>query len=160
MTKQIDIFLGNVLLSAQNSEPFDMTEQTRRLGLDISGLLAFGYDLHLQTEEQNRFMLTMITAGTFWSSVFLQYPGARRFRLGLVAVKAFRQLREPYLALMQRMIKTRQEEAIDAKHDLFSRVAPALTVAGENRLRDSDLWAEANLFLTAGMCVGLAAMSL
>ncbi|KAI1116258.1 cytochrome P450 [Nemania sp. NC0429] len=149
MIKQVDIFLKNLLVSVQNSEPFDMTEQSRRLGLDISGLLAFGYDLQLQTNEESRFMLTMITAGTFWSSVFLQYPGARRFSLALIAVKAFRQLREPYLALVQRMIKTRLAEKVDAKHDLFSRVAPALNVEGENGLRDSELWAEANLFLTA-----------
>ncbi|TRX92616.1 hypothetical protein FHL15_006543 [Xylaria flabelliformis] len=153
MVKQVDVLLANLLRSAQNptSTGVDMSEETRRLGLDIAGQLAFGYDLQLQTEEKNRFMLTMITKGTFWSSVFLQYPGARRFRLGLIAVKAFRQLREPYFALMQTMINSRMAEEVDAKHDLFSRVAPALKAEGDNTggLRDSELWAEANLFLTA-----------
>ncbi|KAI1820807.1 cytochrome P450 [Xylaria intraflava] len=153
MIKQVDVLLANLLRSAQKptSASVDMSEETRRLGLDIAGQLAFGYDLKLQTEEKNRFMLTMITKGTFWSSVFLHYPGGRRFRMALVAVKAFRQLREPYFALMQTMINSRMAEEVDAKHDLFSRVAPALRSEGDNAggLRDSELWAEANLFLTA-----------
>ncbi|KAI0188068.1 cytochrome P450 [Astrocystis sublimbata] len=75
---------------------------------------------------------------------------ARRFRLGLVAVKTFRQLREPYFALMQKMIQSRMAEKPDAKHDLFSKLAPVLKADGDSGgLRDSELWAEANLFLTA-----------
>ncbi|KAI5917345.1 cytochrome P450 [Camillea tinctor] len=148
--EQIDIFIGNLLVSAQNSQTLDMTEETRRLGLDIAGLLAFGYDLHLQTKESHRFMLTMLTEGTFWSSVFLHFPASRRFRLGLIAVKTFRKLHEPYLSLMQKMIKSRMAEKTDAKHDLFSHIADALNTDTESGgLRDSELWAEANLFLTA-----------
>lgn len=150
ITRQVDILVSNVLRATQSGAALDISEESRRLGFDIAGKLAFGFDLRLQTEETNRFMLTMITKGTFWSSVFLQYPGARRFRLGLVAVKAFRQLREPYFALMQDMIHSRMAEKPDAKHDLFSKLAPALKADGDSGgLRDSELWAEANLFLTA-----------
>ncbi|XXG99667.1 hypothetical protein Hte_006008 [Hypoxylon texense] len=150
MIEQIDVFIRNLLTSAQNSENVDMTEESRRLGLDIAGLLAFGYDLRLQTDERNRFMLDVLNAGPYWSSVFLHYPGARRFRFGLVAVRVFRKLREPYLALVQKMIGSRMAEGASAKHDLFSHVAHALSADAESGgLRDSELWSEANLFLTA-----------
>ncbi|KAI1392971.1 cytochrome P450 [Hypoxylon trugodes] len=150
MIKQIDIFIRNALSSAQRSQYFNITEEARRLGLDIAGLLSFGYDLRLQTDEQHRFMPTMLTAGTFWSSVFLQYPNARKFRFGLIAVQAFRKLHEPYLSLMQKMISSHMAEEKEAKHDLFSHIAHAFSVDVESDgLRDSDLWSEANLFLTA-----------
>ncbi|KAI1334900.1 cytochrome P450 [Xylariaceae sp. FL0016] len=151
MTCHVDILMSTILSTIQEGTALDISEESRRLGFDIAGQLAFGYDLRLQTEATNRFMLAMITKGTFWSSVFLHYPGARRFRLGLIAVKAFRQLREPYFALMQNMIHSRMAEEVDAKHDLFSRLAPALRANDDDGggLRDSELWAEANLFLTA-----------
>ncbi|KAI1328421.1 cytochrome P450 [Xylariaceae sp. FL0255] len=155
--QQVDILLANILHSAENSAPFDVSEQAQRLGFDIAGHLAFGYDLQLQTEERNRFMLNMVTKGSLWSSVFLQYPSMRKFSIGLLAVKSFRQLLGAYLGLVQRMIDARISERIDAKHDLYSRVAHALSQEGTGGIRDSELWAEANLFLTAGNNVHILA---
>ncbi|RYP29952.1 hypothetical protein DL767_006485 [Monosporascus sp. MG133] len=115
-----------------------MTEQTRRLGLDIAGLLAFGYDLRLQSDDENRFMLTVLDGGTFASSVFLHYPTARKARFG-------------YLMMLP-LLK------LHARHDLYSFVADVLD-AGSGGLRQSELWAEANLFLTAAGDTGKTAMS-
>ncbi|OTB09488.1 hypothetical protein M426DRAFT_316033 [Hypoxylon sp. CI-4A] len=51
---------------------------------------------------------------------------------------------------MQKMIGSRMAEETEAKHDLFSHVAHALNADTESGgLQDSELWAEANLFLTA-----------
>ncbi|KAF7514787.1 hypothetical protein G7054_g15001 [Neopestalotiopsis clavispora] len=92
----------------------------------------------------------MLDAGTLWSSVFLQYPGARRFRLALVSVKAFRTLRGAYLGIIEKMINLRTGMPKDAKHDLYSFVADSLNDQSDSGIRDSELWGEANLFLTAG----------
>ncbi|KAK8013125.1 cytochrome P450 [Apiospora marii] len=149
MIEQVDIYLRRLLADARSSTPVNMTERSRQLGLNIAGLLGFGYDLGLQTEETNQFMLTMLEAGTLWSDVFLQWPGARMFRLGLVLVRVSRELRGRYLSLIEKMIRQRTAMAKDAKHDLYSYVADALDEKSGGGLRQSDLWAESNLFLTA-----------
>ncbi|KAI1264039.1 cytochrome P450 [Xylariaceae sp. FL1019] len=150
MIRQIDIFLSNILRYTEQRIDVDISKEARRLGFDIAGQLAFGYDLKLQTEQTNRLMLTMLTEGSFWSSVFLQYPFARNFSFGLSLVKVFRTLMEPYLSVMQNMIDSRMAESVDAKHDLYSRIAPTLKADSDaGNIRESELWAEANLFFTA-----------
>jgi cytochrome P450 len=150
MVEQIDLYLLRLLSASRTSKPVEMTKYSRQLGFNIAGILGFGYDLGLQTEETNQFMLTMLDAGTLWSSVFLQYPGARRFRLALVSVKAFRTLRGAYLGIIEKMISLRTGMPKDAKHDLYSFVADSLNDQSDSGIRDSELWGEANLFLTAG----------
>ena len=147
--KQIDTFIQNVLRESQKSSPVNMTTYTRRLGLNIAGLLAFGYDLRLQTEEQNRFMQTVLDGGGWVSSVFLQFPPARKTKLGLVLLWPLRNVRENYLRLMETMILDRTAKPKDAEHDLYSFVADALGNE-EGALRQGEIWAEANLFLSAG----------
>ncbi|KAI1874420.1 hypothetical protein JX265_004628 [Neoarthrinium moseri] len=159
MIEQVNIYLQKLLAHSQCSQPVEMTKITRQLGFNIAGILGFGYDLGLQTEETNQFMLPMLDAGTLWSSVFLQYPGARRFRLALVTVHAFRTLREKYLGIIEKMISSRTALAKDAKHDLYSFVSEALNDQSDNGLRQSDLWGEANLFLTAAGDTTKTAMS-
>lgn len=151
MTKQINIFLRQLLLSTDNRNPVNMTEQMRRLGLDVAGLLAFGYDLSLQTEEENRFILTVLDLGTVASNVGLHFPAARTAKLTLAMMLPIFELREKYLNLMQKMISTRMAQDRDATHDIYSFVADVLD-AKSGGLRQSELWAEANLFLTAGEC--------
>ncbi|KAF4627990.1 hypothetical protein G7Y89_g10160 [Cudoniella acicularis] len=148
MIDQVNIFARNLLLSSQSSTPVNITEHTRRLGLNIAGLLGFGYDLRLQTDDENRFMHTVLDVGTFYSNVFLHYPSGRFLWLAFVIASPLRKLRNKYLALMETMITSRTAQPKDAKHDLYSFVADALG-AESSDLRQSDLWAEANLFLPA-----------
>lgn len=150
MIDQIEVFIERIRRAARDSTAINMSVVVRHLGLDIAGLLGFGYDLGMQTSEENRFMLPMLDAGATWSSVFLHWPGSRRFRMGLVAHKIFRNLRGKYLSLVQKMISSRSSLGIDAKKDLYSILAPALGDGSEG-LRQSELWAEANMFLPAGM---------
>ena len=149
MIDQVNIFARNLLLESQRSNPVNMTTHTRKLGLDIAGLLGFGYDLRLQTNEENQFMRTVLDGGTFASSVLLQYPPLKKLRLGFLLMWSLRNLREKYLGLMETMITSRTTQPKDAKHDLYSFVADVLD-AESGGLRQSDLWAEANLFLSAG----------
>ncbi|KAI1101092.1 cytochrome P450 [Jackrogersella minutella] len=148
MIDQVDLFTRQILVSAQKSISVNITERARYLGLNLAGFLAFGYDLRLQTSEENRFMLSMLEAGAFWSAIFLHWPNSRRFRLGLVTVKIFRQLRGKYLSVVEKMITSRTKQDKDAQQDLYSILADALDFE-TGGLRQSELWAEANLFLPA-----------
>lgn len=80
MVEQRNIFLTRLLKSSRNSSPVDMTDKTRRLGMDIAGLLGFGYDLGLQFNEENEFMLTVLDMMTPKSYLYFNF-----FSLNLVS---------------------------------------------------------------------------
>ncbi|TVY83920.1 Cytochrome P450 monooxygenase apf7 [Lachnellula suecica] len=148
MIEQVDIFCRNLLSQSQSSTPANMSVQTRRLGLNIAGLLAFGYDLRLQTSDDNRFMETVMDTGTFFSNLWLQFPAGRKLRIAFLMLSPLRKLREKYLGLMENMMTSRMSLPKDAKHDLYSFVAEALDAKSDG-LRQSELWGEANMFLSA-----------
>ncbi|KAJ8125852.1 hypothetical protein O1611_g7786 [Lasiodiplodia mahajangana] len=148
MVNEVDLFIRRLFLAAQKSYPVNVTEYARHLGLDLAGLLAFGYNLHLQTNKENRFILPMLDAGAFWSSIFLHWPFSRHFRAGLVFVKIFRTVRTKYLRLVETMITSRVKQDKEAYRDLYNIVADSLD-SEAGGLRKSELWAEANLFLPA-----------
>ncbi|CAG8980246.1 hypothetical protein HYALB_00009828 [Hymenoscyphus albidus] len=146
---QANIFLQNLSSHSKLSQPVNMSQETRWYGMNIAALLTFGYDLSLQTDEENRFLLTVLDVGTFANSVLLQFPLLREWKLGvLMMLPAFRVV-EKYFALVERLITSRTAEANDAKHDLYSFVADSLGVEGAEGIRKSELWAEANIFLAA-----------
>ncbi|KAI0389258.1 cytochrome P450 [Xylariaceae sp. FL0594] len=140
MLEQIDHLIRYIYSHARVSPHtnIDMTKRARLLGFDLAALLAFGHDLHLQTEERNRFVLPMLEAGFFWSSVFLHWPATHKFSLGLVALPVFRRLRSQYLSLSKA-----------AQHDLYSVVADELDSSEPGSIREGELWAEATVFLPA-----------
>ncbi|KAI1179968.1 cytochrome P450 [Nemania sp. FL0916] len=153
MLEQVDIFLRRVLKSTQTpgSAPnsINMTESARLLGFDLAALLAFGYNLHLQTRPDNSFVLPMLEAGFFWASVFIHWPLTRQFSIGLALLTVFRRLRSQYLSLVQNMISSRIKQDKHAHHDLYSIVADHLDQSKPDGIRQSELWAEATLFLPA-----------
>ncbi|KAI0381178.1 cytochrome P450 [Hypomontagnella monticulosa] len=151
MLEQIDLLVRHILQSTQGFQPaaINMTERARLLGFDLAGLLAFGYNLNLQTREDNGFVLPMLEAGFFWSSVFLHWPLTRRFSIGLALLKVFRRLRSQYLSLLEHIISSRNKMDKNAQHDLYSIVADELDSSGPDGIRQSELWAEATLFLPA-----------
>lgn len=55
LSSPVDIFLRQLLASP--SDPVNITDRTKRLGVDIVGHLSFSYDLRLQTDEANRFLV-------------------------------------------------------------------------------------------------------
>ncbi|CAG8959910.1 hypothetical protein HYFRA_00013182 [Hymenoscyphus fraxineus] len=147
---QANIFLQTLSSKSKQSQPVNMSQETRRYGMNIAALLAFGYDLRLQTDEENLFLLTVLDVGTFANSFLLQFPFLREWGLGvLLMLPAFRVV-EKYFVLVERLITARTALAKDAKHDLYSFVADSLGVEGEEGIRKSELWAEANIFLAAG----------
>jgi cytochrome P450 len=149
MIEQVDIFVQNLQAESANSKPVNISKKVRQLGINIAVILAFGYDLRLQTDDENQFIQTVLDSGTWASNVSLQYPLIRKLHLGILMMLPLFKLRENYLGLLETMIKSRTAQPNDAKHDLYSFVASAFT-SEAGGLRNSDLWSEANLFLSAG----------
>ncbi|KAI1769883.1 cytochrome P450 [Hypoxylon cercidicola] len=151
MLGQVDLLVRHIFRSTQRSRSttINMTERARLLGFDLAGLLAFGYNLNLQTREDNSFVLAMLEAGFFWSSVFIHWPLTRRFSIALAALKVFRKLRSQYLSLIEHIISSRTKQDKNAQHDLYSIVADELDSSEPDGIRESELWAEATVFLPA-----------
>ncbi|OTA98268.1 hypothetical protein M426DRAFT_17586 [Hypoxylon sp. CI-4A] len=149
--EQVDLLVQHIFHSTQGpqSTTIDMTERARMLGFDLAALLAFGYKLDLQTREENGFILPMLEAGFFWTSVFLHWPSTRKFSIGLVFLPVFRRLRRRYLSLVEYIISSRTKQDKDAHYDLYSVVADELDSTKSGSLRAGELWAEATLFLPA-----------
>ncbi|KAK0634894.1 cytochrome P450 [Bombardia bombarda] len=152
MAGQIDIYLKQVLEASQSSTPspaVNMTEKTRHLGLDIVGQLAFGYDLGVQTREDNRFIMKAMYFGNFRGNIFHHLPGLSKLYINRIFDYVFYEAREKYWRLVETMIKSRVTLDRHAKPDLYSFVADTLT-ANPDSIRGSHLWLEALFFLTAG----------
>jgi cytochrome P450 len=149
MIEQVDIFIQNLQVESVKSKPVNISKKVRQLGINIAAILAFGYDLRLQTDDENQFIQTVLDSGTWASNVSLQYPLIRKLHLGILMMLPLFKLRENYLGLLETMINSRTALPNDAKHDLYSFVASAFA-SEAGGLRKSDLWSEANLFLSAG----------
>jgi len=68
MTVQIDLFIRNLLRECQRFNPFDISTTARQLGLDIAGILVFGYNMQLQIDKKNHFMLMVLDSGILASN--------------------------------------------------------------------------------------------
>ncbi|KAI0396103.1 cytochrome P450 [Xylariaceae sp. FL0594] len=147
MTERVDIFLDRLSESARASCPVNMSQLTRRLTMDIAGLLGFGFDLNLQRSDENSFILTILDAMVPKSNLFYHFFTLRRC-IRWLSVMFSGRMREKYMSLMEKIVSTRMAESKDARHDLYSVVADVLD-AETGGLRQSELWAEANFFLTA-----------
>jgi hypothetical protein len=54
MSKQVDVFLLQLLNSSQSRIIANMTPRCERLGVDVVGQLAFGYPLNTQSDSEHR----------------------------------------------------------------------------------------------------------
>ncbi|KAI1100847.1 cytochrome P450 [Jackrogersella minutella] len=149
MMVQIDTCLRQILESSKDSTAVDITEKSRHLGLDIVGHLAFGYDLRVQTEEENRFIMKALTFGNFRSNIYLQLPILTKLYVNKIFDYIFYEAREKYYRLLETMIRTRLAQEKQAKRDLYYFIADSVEADPES-LRGGDLWMEALFFLVAG----------
>ncbi|KAK3937135.1 cytochrome P450 [Diplogelasinospora grovesii] len=153
MTEQIDIFLGELLaLSSKGSSPspVNMTDRCKRLGIDIIGLLAFGYELKTQTEETHRFIIKGITGSNYRSNCFLQWPLPKKMGIDQAMHFLTYGLRQRYFRMLQGMISARLSQDKHAKVDLLSFVADSIDTGGVESIGSSELWSEAVFFFPAG----------
>ncbi|KAI1170037.1 cytochrome P450 [Nemania sp. FL0916] len=146
LLEKLDITLKQILHSSRTSAPIDMTEKSRQFALDVIGQLAFGYDLHVQTREDNRFMLKGMTFGNFRGNVYQHFPFLSKFYIDTIGDKVFYEARERYFRLLEKMISTRVAQDKNAKNDFYSIVADSF----QDGSRGGDLWLEAIFFLVAG----------
>lgn len=149
MIEQVDLFIERIRASANRSVPVNMTERAKYLTFNIATLLAFGYDLKLQTSEENKSMPTLLEKAVFWSNVFLQWPGIRKYKFLLSIFQSARQTKGRYIALVKKMIGSRMRQGEHGPQDLYSVFDKAMK-ANNSDIRHGELWAEANTFLPGG----------
>ncbi|CAJ2513667.1 Uu.00g017860.m01.CDS01 [Anthostomella pinea] len=132
--EQTDIFIEQLSRSCTKGAPIYMSPRLRYLTLDIVTLLAFGYPLHTQTEQKNRFVS----------------DGILRMTEALQILGHIRERRKPYRSVVKMLIGSRMTEDKDAKQDLYSMVADQINTGGRENIPTSDLWAEAIFLFAAG----------
>ncbi|KAI1088516.1 cytochrome P450 [Rostrohypoxylon terebratum] len=157
MAEQVDIFIRS--LANDKQQPTDVKTRCSYLSFDIVGLLSFGYSLHLQTNEENQFLVEQLARGNHRMNVYMQIPIIPRRKLQLYINKFFQQEREKTARLMETMIRSRMSEDVHAKRDLYSHVADAINAKDDDSLRLGDLWYEAFFFIIAGGDTSATAMS-
>jgi hypothetical protein len=153
MATQIEIFIQQLLASSQESVPVNMTERCKRLGMDIVGLLAFGYTLNLQIDTANRFILPGLSVKTYQFNCFMQCPLLQKLGLDRLIELLGYKVQLKFMKSLQHMIATRLSEPVHAKDDLYSVVAAHLDNTADG-IETSELLSEALFFFPAGMvCV-------
>lgn len=160
MKDQIQIFLQLLLASTQEPSlaQVNMSER-KRLGLDIIGLLAFGFPLNTQTEEEYRFIIKGIAFGNYRANSQMQLPALKnRFLDNFLRVMT-RKGRLGYLKALERMISTRLAMEKHAKVDFYSFIAEHVETGGPDSIRLTELWSEAVFFFPAGGDTTATAMS-
>ncbi len=154
MIEQVDIFVSLLVDSCHGSkpEPVNMTVLCKRLGVDLVGLLAFGFGLNTQTEETYRFLIRGLVAGNFKANLYLQFPFLKRLQLDYLLTLLSRRQREQYYALVDTMLSARLKEDIHAKTDLISFLAEGFdagAIKERDKLVDILRW-EGIFFFSAG----------
>ncbi|KAK7705777.1 hypothetical protein SLS63_014071 [Diaporthe eres] len=151
MAQEVDVFLGQLLRSSQNQETVDMTPFCERLGVDIIGQLAFGFQLNSQRDPTHRPVSAGMRARSRLGSLYMAWPALRYMDpiiTRLSPVKYKNDMRSLYKSL-RTMIGARMALPKDAKPDFYAHVSGDIA-PGDPGLDTKDLWAEAILIVAAG----------
>ena len=146
--EQIDIFITQVHNSSVSGQHVNMSELCPRLGIDIIGHLAFGYALNLQTEDTYWFLPPAFDVGRARINLFMSYPPLTI--LDKLIKYLTRNKRERILAMLRTMIAARTAQDKHAKPDFYSAASGNMD-EGSGDFENSELWAEATFFITAGL---------
>lgn len=150
MMEQIDVFLENLSNSSRRSTVVNMAERTKYIGFDIVGLLAFGYQLNLQTIPDNSYIIDVLQGANFRLNVYMQYPFLAKLKLEVIVFFTWLLQKDSWPRLLQRMIKSRLGEERHAKHDLFSLIINSMDAPSADKITLNELWSEALFFFPAG----------
>ncbi|KAH8890388.1 cytochrome P450 [Thozetella sp. PMI_491] len=148
MLGEINTFMQQLMKEARRMQPVDLSERSKQLGMDIVGLLAFGYPLKMQTEPAHRFMIRGLKVGTFQNNSFMQWPLLKSLGIHHLLTIVGRAQRMKYLQVLRHMIGNRLSEAKHARCDLYSFTADHLDDPA-NGIDASELWNEALFFFPA-----------
>lgn len=145
---QINIFLRSLMRPEQENRAINMTERCQYLGLDIIGLLAFGYPLRTQSQDTFRFLPAAINSVGWRISLYMNFPFLAPFERLFVLLGIKQALK--FQGLIKNMVKARIAQEKDAHYDLYSVVADHIGKDQEGLYHD-ELWPEAFLLIAAGM---------
>ncbi|KAH7063494.1 cytochrome P450 [Macrophomina phaseolina] len=152
----VDLFLKRLCTSkdpstgADWSSPFNMTDCCRHLGYDIMGEFGFGQTFHLQTSDENRFLIDAVTATSHKAGVYVQYPELQKLRLEALFYRRGLEMRRKYLELMSNLVKSRLAAGKSSRNDLFSFIVDAKDPETGVGFSEDELWAESRFLLIAG----------
>ncbi|EKG16603.1 Cytochrome P450 [Macrophomina phaseolina MS6] len=156
----VDLFLKRLCTSkdpstgADWSSPFNMTDCCRHLGYDIMGEFGFGQTFHLQTSDENRFLIDAVTATSHKAGVYVQYPELQKLRLEALFYRRGLEMRRKYLELMSNLVKNRLAAGKSSRNDLFSFIVDAKDPETGVGFSEDELWAESRFLLIAGAFTG------
>lgn len=125
-----------------------MTYNLGHLAIEIIAKLALGYDLAMQTKEENHFFARAMALNFFVGNISHHFPAFHKVHTRKVLDYIFYTTREKIICLLEKMIRSCLAMDTHAKPD-FSFVADALLREAE-KTRDSVVWKEAMVFLVAG----------
>lgn len=150
MASQVDIYFQKIVSATQKSEAVNMSELNKRLGMDIIGLLAFGFPLNTQTEPQNRPLQEALTTGAGWNNAQMQWPRLQSWFIAYpLHLLTYYATKNTLGALIQQMIQSRLSEDKNARVDFYSLVSDSLE-SNEDNIQLTEFWSEALFFLAAG----------
>lgn len=154
MALEVNVFLGQLLESSKSKEVVDVTPVCERLGMDVVGRLAFGFELNSQRDPTHRSVSAGIKGRSRLSSLYMSWPALRFLnpmftRLSLAERKT--DIQRFYNSLRM-MIEARMALPKDAKPDFYARVSGDIA-PGEPGLSMKRLWGEAIFLVAAGMRV-------
>lgn len=134
--------------TAKQNDIVDMSRRCQRLGADVISQLGFGYPLSTQKEETNRPLLEAFTAITGRMSLYMNWPATSVILDPLIELLA-KKASDAFTKSVEGMVKARMELPRNAKFDLYN-MALSDKIGSEEGILQSELWAEAVFFITAG----------
>jgi cytochrome P450 len=166
LLSHVDVFLKVLLHASQASKPANMSDRCKRLGLEVMGKFSFGYNLKVQTEETNSFIVKGLEGGGYRNNIYIQAPGVRWLGVELMFKILFLRLfklRMQYYYWLRGVVKQRLTEGEEAtgREDFFSYVVNAKDPETGTTMSITELCSEATFFFPAGtsLTVGISQAS-
>lgn len=148
MNSQVDIFLLELLKSAEKGEVVDVSPRFSRLAADVISSLGFGSPLRTQTEDTNRPLLDAFGPITGRIALYMNWP-ATAYLLDPLIEWFAKKASDDFRISIQNMVEARIALGRYARHDLY-KMALSDKKGSEEGLLESELWSEAVFFITAG----------
>lgn len=144
MALEVDVFLCQLLESRKSNEVVDTTPACERLGMDVVGRLAFGFELNSQRDPTHRSVSASIKGRSRLSNLYLSWPALRFFNPVFTRVSLAERKRDiqRFYNSLRMMIEARMALPKDAKHDFYARVSGDIA-PGEPGLSTKKMWGEA-----------------
>lgn len=153
MKRHIDVFLHQILASTDTNSAVDLSNLTKRLGIDIIGQLVFGYEFKTQTEAEHQSIPSLIEYLGWRLNAYMQFPALA----GLEKLIVLGRIVElgSFARVLKRVIKDRMAEETNAHHDLYSIIMNNHSVdergKSQGKFEAGELWPESVFLLSVGM---------